>query len=130
MERIADAATTALVVNVSTGTPIETVESAEHAAQLGLRYLTGAVMVPTPMVGTDECLTLDAGAPEDVGAAAPLFDAIATSLAVMLRLRSGSQLNGFQDARCRGDDPHEQNSSRADGCTRSRGRTRLRGRGS
>ncbi|GAB2623684.1 NAD(P)-binding domain-containing protein [Pseudactinotalea suaedae] len=59
----------AVLVNVSTGSPEEAAESARQAAALGVRYVTGAVMVPTPMVGTDECLVLYAGAPNDVATA-------------------------------------------------------------
>ncbi len=60
------------VVNLSTGTPREARESADHAQQLGLTYVTGAIMVPTPMVGTPDCLVLYAGAP----AARPVVEPI------------------------------------------------------
>lgn len=61
-----------ILVNVSTGSPNEAVESARQAAAHGLRYLTGAVMVPTSMVGTDDCLVLYAGTEADLAAAATL----------------------------------------------------------
>lgn len=68
--RVLDAAAPALrdqvVVNLSTGTPREAVASAAHAEHLGVRYVTGAVMVPTPAVGTDACLVLYAGAERDL----------------------------------------------------------------
>lgn len=62
----------AVVVNVSTGSPSEAVETAGRAAARGVRYVTGAVMVPTPMVGTDDCLVLYAGPDPDVAQAALL----------------------------------------------------------
>src|SRR5690606_24661093 len=65
-----------VVVNVTTGRPTETVESARQASERGLRYVTGAVMVPTPMVGTDDCSVLYAGAADDVRALAPLMEAL------------------------------------------------------
>lgn len=61
-----------LVVNVSTGTPAQAVATAAHAAGLGARYVTGAVMVPTPMVGTDACVTLYAGDAADLADLTPL----------------------------------------------------------
>lgn len=65
-----------LVVNVSTGTPAEAVGSAERAAAHGLRYVTGAVMVPTPLVGTDDCLVLYAGDRQDLADLGPLTRAL------------------------------------------------------
>lgn len=67
--RIAPALADAVLVNVSTGTPDEAAESARQAAALGIRYVTGAVMVPTPMVGTGQCLVLYAGEPDDLAVA-------------------------------------------------------------
>ncbi len=67
VEALAGAVGDAVVVNASTGTPIETVESAERAAQLGLRYVTAAVMVPTSMIGTEHSFVLYAGRDEDIG---------------------------------------------------------------
>lgn len=66
---IAPTLASAVVVNTSTGSPAETVESARLAAELGIRYVTCTVMVPTPMVGTEQCLVLYAGEPDDVVAA-------------------------------------------------------------
>ena len=65
-----------VVVNVSTGTPDEAVESAARAAAKGMRYVTGAVMVPTAMVGTDDCVVLYAGTAGDVAAIGPLQRAL------------------------------------------------------
>lgn len=63
-----------VVVNVSTASPAEAVESVRQAVVHGLRYVTGAVMVPTSMVGTDDCLVLYAGTEADLAAAATLRD--------------------------------------------------------
>ncbi len=76
VEQIAAEAATAVLVNLSTATPAEAVASAEHARALGLRYVTGAVMVPTPMVGTADCFVLYAGAPDDLRAADPVLTAL------------------------------------------------------
>lgn len=57
------------VVNLSSGTSEEAVESARRAGDLGVSYVTGAIMVPTQLVGTEHSLVLCAG-PEDVVAAA------------------------------------------------------------
>lgn len=61
-----------VVLNLSTGTPVEAAQTAARARELGLRYVTGAVMVPTPLVGTDDCLVLYAGDEPDVAELAPL----------------------------------------------------------
>lgn len=63
-----------VVLNVSTGTPDEAAETAAGAP--GVRYVTGAVMVPTSMVGTDDCLVLYAGADADLAALEPLRRAL------------------------------------------------------
>lgn len=64
------------VVNVSSGTSEEAVESARAAAAAGVAYLTGAIMVPTSLVGTEHNLVLCAGAPDDVAAARPVLAAL------------------------------------------------------
>lgn len=76
VERIAHEAKSAVVINISTGTPAQASESAHHASELDLRYVTGAVMVPTPMVGTDDCFVLYAGSSEAIGAAETFFAAL------------------------------------------------------
>lgn len=76
IEQIAAVPNAPVVVNVSTGTPSDAIRSAEHARRLGLRYVTGAVMVPTPMVGTDDAMALYAGAADDIDAARPLLTAM------------------------------------------------------
>jgi 3-hydroxyisobutyrate dehydrogenase-like beta-hydroxyacid dehydrogenase len=42
-----------VIVNLSSDTPARTREAAAWAAGHGARFLTGGVMVPAPMVGTD-----------------------------------------------------------------------------
>lgn len=64
IDALAAAGTTTPIVNLSTGAPHEARQSAEHARARGLRYVTGAIMVPTPMIGTPDCLILYAGPPE------------------------------------------------------------------
>ena len=66
LETVAPHLDGAVLVNVSTGSPDQATRSARHAEALGVRYVTGAVMVPTPMVGTDDCLVLYAGEEDDV----------------------------------------------------------------
>ncbi|WP_205473395.1 NAD(P)-binding domain-containing protein [Nocardioides sp. SYSU D00038] len=65
-----------VVLNVSTGSPAEAVETAAQAGDLGLRYVTGAVMVPTPMVGSADCVVLYAGAAADLAVLGPLQEAL------------------------------------------------------
>ena len=76
LDQIAPAAEGRPVVNVSTGTPSDALATAAHAAHLGMRYVTGAVMVPTPMVGTDDCFVIYAGNAADLADAECLFDAL------------------------------------------------------
>lgn len=76
LESIAPQLSGRVVVNVSTGTPTDAIDSAAHATRLGVRYVTGAVMVPTAMVGRDDCLVIYAGAEEDLLEATPLFEAM------------------------------------------------------
>lgn len=63
-------------MNVSTGTPADARESSRRANEAGVRYVTGAVMVPTSMVGTEHCEVLYAGAEADVRELAPLMAAM------------------------------------------------------
>ncbi|TDD59318.1 NAD(P)-dependent oxidoreductase [Kribbella antibiotica] len=51
------------VVNLSSDTPDRTRSAAEWAAEHGATFLTGGVMVPAPMVGTDEAYVYYSGAP-------------------------------------------------------------------
>lgn len=76
LEQLASALAGRVIVNVSTGTPAQATESADHAAQLGVPYVSGAVMVPTPMVGTAECCALYAGSESDMSELEPMFDAM------------------------------------------------------
>ncbi|MDV8021488.1 NAD(P)-binding domain-containing protein [Rhodococcus sp. IEGM 1330] len=76
LERVASALAGCVVVNVSTGTPAQATESADHAAELGVRYVSGAVMVPTPMVGTDASFVIYAGSEADLAELGPMSDAM------------------------------------------------------
>jgi len=49
------------VVNLSSATPEQARATADWAAERGITYLTGAIMVPTPMIGNPEALVLYAG---------------------------------------------------------------------
>lgn len=49
------------VVNLTSATPEEARATAAWAADRGITYLTGAIMVPTPMIGRPEALILYAG---------------------------------------------------------------------
>lgn len=61
------------VVNLSTGTSDQAVGSALAASALGVRYVTGAIMVPTPLIGTDDNLVLYAGSAPALDAAMPVL---------------------------------------------------------
>lgn len=50
------------VVNLSSSTPGEARATAEWFAERGISYLTGAIMVPTPLIGRPEALILYSGA--------------------------------------------------------------------
>lgn len=54
-----------VVVNLSSDTPDRSREAAEWAEQRGARFLTGGVMVPAPVVGTDASYVYYSG-PQDV----------------------------------------------------------------
>jgi 3-hydroxyisobutyrate dehydrogenase-like beta-hydroxyacid dehydrogenase len=54
-----------VIVNLSSDTPARTREAAAWAAGHGARFLTGGVMVPAPMVGTDNAYVYCSG-PRDV----------------------------------------------------------------
>lgn len=71
------------LVNLSTGTPDQAAESAAAAAALGLSYVTGAVMVPTPMVGTPDNLVLYAGPGAVVAAARPVLESLGGAVEVL-----------------------------------------------
>ncbi|MFG3251578.1 NAD(P)-dependent oxidoreductase [Streptomyces sp. NPDC048187] len=64
-----DAVTSALegrtVVNLSADVPGRARDTAEWAARHGVRYLDGAIMTPTPTIGTDDAVFLHSG-PRDV----------------------------------------------------------------
>lgn len=71
------------VVNLSTGTSDQAAQSADAAAELGLDYITGAIMVPTPLIGTEDNLTLYAGEPAVMAAARPVLDALGGTVDVL-----------------------------------------------
>jgi NAD(P)-dependent dehydrogenase (short-subunit alcohol dehydrogenase family) len=71
------------LVNLSTGTPGQAAESAAAASALGIAYLTGAVMVPTPMVGTPDNLVLYAGPRDVVAAARPVLESLGGTVDVL-----------------------------------------------
>lgn len=73
------------VVNLSTGTPDQAVESAAAAAGLGLDYVTGAIMVPTPMIGTERNLILYAGAEQPIEAARTVLTTLGGTVDVLGR---------------------------------------------
>ncbi|MEV0703620.1 NAD(P)-binding domain-containing protein [Saccharopolyspora sp. NPDC050389] len=54
-----------VIVNLSSDTPEKTREAAEWVEQRGARFLTGGVMVPAPMVGTEASYVYYSG-PKDV----------------------------------------------------------------
>lgn len=64
-----DAVTAALkgrtVVNLSADTPDRARDTAEWAGRHGIRYLDGAIMTPTPAIGTDDAVFLHSG-PEEL----------------------------------------------------------------
>jgi 3-hydroxyisobutyrate dehydrogenase-like beta-hydroxyacid dehydrogenase len=57
----ADALHGRTVVHLSSATPAEARRTASWAEQRGITYLNGAIMVPTPMVGTSDALVLYSG---------------------------------------------------------------------
>ncbi|MFB7656242.1 MULTISPECIES: NAD(P)-dependent oxidoreductase [unclassified Streptomyces] len=52
------------VVNLSADTPERARDTAEWARRHGVRYLDGAIMTPTPTIGTDDAVFLYSGAEE------------------------------------------------------------------
>lgn len=71
------------VVNLSTGSSDEAVESATAARGLGVGYVTGAIMVPTPLIGTDDNLVLYAGEAAALDRARPALDALGGTVDVL-----------------------------------------------
>ncbi|WP_328439961.1 NAD(P)-binding domain-containing protein [Streptomyces sp. NBC_00444] len=75
-----DAVTAALkgrtVVNLTADTPARARDTADWAAAHGIRYLDGAIMTPTPTIGTPDAVFLLSG-PEDVyGEQRPVLDTL------------------------------------------------------
>ncbi|MGP9016826.1 NAD(P)-dependent oxidoreductase [Streptomyces sp. BR1] len=62
LEPLADVLRGRVLANLTSYPPERAVEAAEWAGRHGISYLDGAVMVPTPLVGTPEGLILYSGA--------------------------------------------------------------------
>lgn len=75
IEQIAPELAGRVVVNLTSATPAEAAASARRAASQGIRYVTGAIMVPTQMVGGPQSLVLYAGTDDELAALGPLYDA-------------------------------------------------------
>ncbi|MBU2670474.1 hypothetical protein KOI35_43935 [Actinoplanes bogorensis] len=71
------------VINMSSGTSDDAVTSATAAADLGVSYVTGAIMVPTALIGTDQNLILYAGRPETINSAHPVLAALGGTVDVL-----------------------------------------------
>ncbi|ANB07137.1 dehydrogenase [Streptomyces ambofaciens] len=78
-----DAVTAALkgrtVVNLSADIPDRARDAAEWAARHGVRYLDGAIMTPTPSIGTDDAVFLYSGSEELYGEHRPVLAALGGS---------------------------------------------------
>ncbi|GHB35846.1 6-phosphogluconate dehydrogenase [Streptomyces viridiviolaceus] len=75
-----DAVATALkgrtVVNLSADTPERARDTAEWAARHGIRYLDGAIMTPTPTIGTADAVFLHSGPEELYRQHRPVLDTL------------------------------------------------------
>ena len=71
------------VVNLSSGTSDDTTVSATAAEQLGVSYVTGAIMVPTALIGTGHNLILYAGKPATIESAHPVLAALGGTVDVL-----------------------------------------------
>ncbi|MFE0206484.1 NAD(P)-dependent oxidoreductase [Streptomyces sp. NPDC058985] len=67
------------VVNLSADTPERARDTAEWAGRHGIRYLDGAIMTPTPAIGTDDAVFLYSGAEELYGEHRPVLAALGGS---------------------------------------------------
>ena len=66
------------VVNMSSASPDEARRTASWAAERGIRYLSVAIMVPTPSIGTDDALFLASGPRSELGAVLPQLASLGT----------------------------------------------------
>lgn len=66
-----------LVVTFASSTPAEARETAALAAERGIDWLTGAIMVPTPVIGTDDALILYSGGRDRFDAHRPVLEVMA-----------------------------------------------------
>ncbi|MGW0818960.1 NAD(P)-dependent oxidoreductase [Streptomyces viridiviolaceus] len=64
------------VVNLSADTPERARDTAEWAARHGIRYLDGAIMTPTPTIGTADAVFLHSGPEELYRQHRPVLDAL------------------------------------------------------
>ncbi|MEW2048489.1 NAD(P)-binding domain-containing protein [Streptomyces sp. NPDC005476] len=64
------------VVNLSADTPARARDTAQWAARHGVRYLDGAIMTPTPTVGTPAAVVLYSGPAELYRESRPVLDAL------------------------------------------------------
>ncbi|CAL9520370.1 NAD(P)-binding domain-containing protein [Streptomyces sp. Tu 3180] len=78
-----DAVTAALkgrtVLNLSADTPERARDTAEWAGRHGIRYLDGAIMTPTPAIGTDDAVFLFSGPEEPYREYRPVLAALGGS---------------------------------------------------
>jgi len=69
----ADALAGKVLVNLSSDAPARTREAAAWATERGARFVAGGVMVPAPMVGTDESFVYYSGSRNSFEACAPVL---------------------------------------------------------
>jgi 3-hydroxyisobutyrate dehydrogenase-like beta-hydroxyacid dehydrogenase len=68
-----------VIVNLSSDTPVRTREASAWATGHGARFLTGGVMVPAPMVGTDDAYVSGVDASTDKRSLASITAQVSTS---------------------------------------------------
>lgn len=76
---VADALKGRLLVNLSADTPDRARDTAKWAAEHGIAYLDGAIMVPVAAIGTPEAVFLYSGPEELFREARPVLDALGGS---------------------------------------------------
>jgi 3-hydroxyisobutyrate dehydrogenase-like beta-hydroxyacid dehydrogenase len=69
-----------LLVNLTSGEPSQAREMADWAAARGIRYLDGAILTPTPTIGTPAATVLLSGSPGAFAAAEPALAATGGTL--------------------------------------------------
>ncbi|VXB06836.1 Dehydrogenase [Aeromicrobium sp. 9AM] len=68
-----------IVINLTTGAPQDARDMAETARDADLEYLEGAILTPTPTIGTPAATILYAGSEATFGAAGPITEALGGS---------------------------------------------------